>query len=180
MFTAVIENIYSEQTRSSGQANQPRYTYSDGTMHAREGIWILNGTNMGPPIILDVSALNRGFSNLVMGFTFRHSKYTLLPQARDWVEIFRHEETIRHSTAIGYMYNGRKLARVMSIHEDSGGYPSKYLSMDVKSVSERSFILVNGLGRHFCHSIPWSYNFRACANSTPVGMGGERSLKGLQ
>ena len=46
------------------------------------------------------------------------------------------------------MYNGRKLARVMSIHEDSGGYPSKYLSMDVKSVSERSFILVNGLGRH--------------------------------
>ena len=112
-----------------------RYTYSDGSTQEKAFEYSMGSTgftdNRSTGFVGMKVAFFESGHGVSLAVHLNHTNYT-------GVEIFfRHEETIRHSTAIGY--NERKLVRVSSVREDSSGYPGKHWSMEVKPVSERIF-----------------------------------------
>ena len=110
-----------------------RYTYSDGSTQEKAFEYTLGPTGFTPSVA-------RFAGTKVAFFESGHGVFfpVHFNHANTLVEIFfKLDETIRHSTDIDY--EERKLVRVASIREDSGGYPGKYWSMEVKPVSERSF-----------------------------------------
>ena len=133
----------SEQTLLN-KASQPLHVLR--LEHTGEGIWIHSGTNRVHPQCCKIVGTKVAFFESSHGVFFQlHLNHTNI-----W-EIFKLEETIRHSTDIDY--EERKLVWVASIREDSRGYPGQWKWSQSQSkallVTGKAFLSLNSLSLRF-------------------------------